>query len=399
MKTLYELPLMEPGSSEGFKVIDLNAKNTVDAGLGSEWSVKSHTLRGGLQEGVDVVEINNGKLSFAVLPTRGMGLWKGQCGDISLGWDSPVKDPVNPAFINNSEGGGIGWLKGFNEWIVRCGLSSMGAPCQDMLLDSKGHETRIPLTLHGNIANIPARSVTIEITDKAIILRGEVDETMMLGPALRLNSEIRTEFGSGRLTIRDTVTNIGNKPTEHQLLYHINYGKSLLEKGSRMLAPFKQVAPRDLRAAEDMETFDKYGAPQIGFDEQVYLYELVGKEDSLETVAMLCNAAGNQASLLRYSLKDFPCFTQWKNTAGKEDGYVTGLEPATNYPNSRRFEREKGRVLTLAGGESRSTELAIETLDGFKAIREVEAEVKELQETVQAKVHRQPFAHFSGSSS
>ena len=389
MKTLYKLPLLAPQSAEGFKAIDLND------GTKSGWSVKSYTLRGGLQEGVDVVEINNGKLSFAVLPTRGMGIWKGQCGDISLGWDSPVKDPVNPAFINQQERGGIGWLKGFNEWIVRCGLNSMGAPCTDTVLDYSGNAFDVSLTLHGNIANIPARSVSVEITEEAIILRGEVDETMMFGPALRLNTEIRTELGSGTLTITDTVTNIGDNPTEHELLYHINYGEPLLEKGSRMVAPFKQVAPRDPRAAEGIQTHDQYEASKVGFVEQAYLYELVGKRGTRETMAMLRNAAGNQASLLRYSLKDFPCFTLWKNTAGKADGYVTGLEPSTNYPNSRKFEREKGRVLTLAGGESRSTTLVIETLDTKKAIHAAEAEIKTLQKTAKAKVHPQPVARLS----
>jgi len=397
MKTLHKLHLLAPESSEGFKAINLNVKTTADAGNTSDWSVKSYTLRGGLQDGVDVVEINNGKLSFAVLPTRGMGIWKGQCGDISLGWDSPVKDPVNPAFINQLERGGCGWLKGFNEWIVRCGLNSMGAPCTDTVLDYSGNEVEVPLTLHGNIANIPARSVSIEITDEAIIVKGEVDETLMFGPALRLNTEIRTEFGSGQLTIIDTVSNIGNNPSEHELLYHINFGEPLLEKNSRMVAPFKQVAPRDPRAAEGMKTFDQYGASEIGFVEQAYMYELAGTQGNHETMAMLRNAAGNKASLLRFSLKDFPCFTLWKNTAGKADGYVTGLEPATNYPNSRRFEREKGRVLTLAGGESRSTQMVIEILDTENAIKAAEAEITTLQKTAEAKVHPQPLANFSDS--
>ena len=396
MKTIYEVDLSGSESTEPFKIINLNAKTT-DAGKGSEWSVKSYTLRGGLQEGVDVVEINNGKLSFAVLPTRGMSIWKGQCGDISLGWDSPVKDPVNPAYINELERGGLGWLKGFNEWVVRCGLNSMGAPCQDIVLDYSGNEYEVPLTLHGKIANIPARSVSIEITDEAIIVKGEVDEVLMFGPALRLNTEIRTEFGSSRLSISDTVSNIGSNPAEHEILYHINYGKSILDKGAKLVAPFKQVAPRDPRSTEGIETFDEYGAPQIGFVEQAYLYELEGKQDSRETITMLRNAAGNEASLLRYSLKDFPCFTLWKNTASKIDGYVTGLEPATNYPNSRRYEREKGRVMTLAGGESRSTQIVIEVLDNVDAIKAVEAEIDAIQKTADGKVNKQPLDHFSAN--
>ncbi|MBD5780094.1 aldose 1-epimerase family protein [Pelagicoccus sp. NFK12] len=359
------------------------------------WSVRSRTLRGGTQEGVDVVEIDNGKLSFVVLLSRGMGIWKGQNGKTRLGWDSPVKDPVHPSLVNANDCGGLGWLKGFNEWIVRCGLSSMGAPGADVLVDNNGNEMEAFLPLHGNIANLPARAACIEITAEEIILRGEVHETMMFGPALRLNTEIRTCFGSSTLTINDTVTNMGDNPAEHQLLYHVNYGQPLLEKGARFLAPFKQVAPRDPRAAEGIDHFDTFDAAVPGFVEQAYFMELAGKRGNRETLAMLKNAGGDQASLLRFSLKDFPCFTLWKNTAGERDGYVTGLEPATAYPNPRRFERQKGRVITLASGQSRSTSLIVENLDTKKAVKAAEAEIKGLQKSAKGKVSQTAIARFS----
>ena len=265
----------------------------------------------------------------------------------------------------------------------------------DTVTDYSGNEFDVPLTLHGKIANIPARAVEVEITDSEIIVRGEVDETMMFGPALRLNVEIRTEFGSGAMTIIDTVTNLGNNPQEHEMLYHINYGAPLLEEGSRIVTPFNQVAPRDPRSVEGIDTFDQYGAAQIGFVEQAYLYDLAGKGDDKETMAMLRNAEGSKASLLRYKLEDFPCFTLWKNTSGTADGYVTGLEPATNYPNSRRFEREQGRVISLAGGESRTTTLTIETMDSKEAVAAAEAEIKNLQSTAAGTVHPQPVTGMS----
>jgi hypothetical protein len=377
--------------------VDAHAVNAsvVPVEDGLNWSIRKYTLRGGLQEGVEVVEIDNGKLSFAVLPTRGMGIWKAKSGDLRLGWDSPVKDPVHPAFVRLEERGGIGWVKGFNEWIVRCGLSSMGAPCQDVILDNNGNPSEVTLPLHGQIANTPARKVSIEVTDTDIILRGEVDEAMLFGPALRLTTEIRTGFGSGALTINDTVTNIGKNPTEHELLYHVNYGSPLLEKGARLVAPFKQVAPRDPRAAEGIDNFDLYDAPVAGFVEQVYWYELAGKRRTQDTVVMLQNAKGNRASVLRYNLKDFPSFSLWKNTAAKNDGYVTGLEPGTAYPNSRTFERSKGRVLTLKGGESRSTSLTVEALGSAKSVREVKAEIQAIQKGVNPKVHAKPIRKFS----
>jgi len=393
MKTLYSIPLLTPESTEAFPAVALSGSLPNAAA----WSVRSHTLRGGLQEGVQVVEVHNGKLSFLVLPSRGMGIWKGQCGKVRLAWDSPVRDPVHPAFINEQDRGGLGWLKGFNEWFVRCGLNSMGAPGMDTVLDYSGNPYEVPLTLHGKIANLPARRVSVEVTDEYIAVRGEVDESMMFGPALRLSTEIRTAFGSGAMTITDTVSNLGDNPAEHQMLYHINYGAPLLEKGARMVAPFKQVAPRDPRSTEGIATHDRYGAPELGFVEQAYLYELAGKRGSRETLAMLRNAAGDQASLLRFSLKDFPCFTLWKNTAGKADGYVTGLEPATSYPNVRRFEREHGRVITLAGGESRTTNITIETLESKQAVAAAESEIARLQESAKGIVHPQPVPSLSGN--
>ena len=50
----------------------------IDSGVGKNgqvaWSVRKYTLRGGKQAGVDVVEVNNGKLRFTVVPTRGMNV-------------------------------------------------------------------------------------------------------------------------------------------------------------------------------------------------------------------------------------------------------------------------------------------------------------------------------------
>ena len=84
-------------------------------GLGEiqPFSVKKHTLRGGRREGVDLIVVDNGSLRFSVVPTRGMGLWKGWHLGNRLGWDSPIGDgPVNPAFVNLSAGGGLGLARG-----------------------------------------------------------------------------------------------------------------------------------------------------------------------------------------------------------------------------------------------------------------------------------------------
>ena len=90
-----------------------------------------------------------------------------------------------------------------------------------------------------------------------------------------------------------------------------------------------------------------------------------------------------------------PAFTQWKNTASVADGYVTGLEPATDYPNGKAFERAQGRLATMGPGESRRSELAIEVLDEAPAVAAVQAEIAQLQQRAERQVHSAPIAKYS----
>jgi hypothetical protein len=114
--------------------ISLKEWNLTSADIGHAfsfvaWSVRKRRLSGGRQEGVDIIEVDNRALKFTVVPTRGLSVWSARAGDLRLGWDSPVKEIVHPQFVELSEHGGHGWLNGFGEWISRCGLESMGPPC------------------------------------------------------------------------------------------------------------------------------------------------------------------------------------------------------------------------------------------------------------------------------
>ena len=119
------------------------------------YRVTKRTLRGGLSDGVDVIEVDNGLFRFIVMPTRGMGIWRASCGSVQLGWKSPAKGPVHPMFVPLWEASGLGWLSGFNELLVRCGLESNGGP--DF---APNGALRYPL--HGKIANTPANKVEVD---------------------------------------------------------------------------------------------------------------------------------------------------------------------------------------------------------------------------------------------
>ncbi len=351
-------------------------------------------LHGGRQENVDRVRVDNGVLSFTIIPTRGMNIWEAHCGDLRLGWDSPVQEIVHPQFVHLGERGGLGWLEGFGGWMCRCGLASNGAPGTDYVRSNTGSIVPVQLTLHGKVNYLPARSVEVEVTgdDPPILrIRGVVDETMMFGTQLRLTTEISSVVGSKSLEIRDTITNLGGSRQEFQILYHTNFGSPLLQEGSRFLAPLARVTPRDIQAAEGALThWNLYIGPTPGYLEQVFFLKLLGNSKGM-TETLLTNAAGSRGTSLFFSLKELPYMSLWKNTAGSREGYVTGLEPATNYPNSRSFERDSGRVPVLQGGKSYHAALTITLHTDLAAVKKAATRIKRLQGEVVPQVDLQPM--------
>jgi hypothetical protein len=332
-----------------------------------KWQVYLLRLHGGLNDGVDSIQVNNGNLKFVVVPTRGMSLWKATLGDWTIGWKSPVRGPVHPAFVDLGEPSGLGWLDGFDELLVRCGLESNGAP----EFDEKTGQLKYPL--HGRIANKPAHSVsvTFDAEKDEISVTGIVEETRFHFLKLRMTSTYTTKVGSTTIHVRDEIENLSASPAEMQLLYHVNFGVPLLDAGASLVGPFKTVVPRNAHAAESIKSWTSYQAAVPGFEEQVYFADLHGDKDN-RTRTLLKNAHGTQGVSLVYSTKELPCFSLWKNTTSEADGCVTGLEPGTNYPNPRSYEGKQGRVVKLAGGAKASFDLDLEIHGTAEAVAAAE---------------------------
>ncbi|HEV3445741.1 MAG TPA: aldose 1-epimerase family protein [Gemmataceae bacterium] len=365
-----------------------------------DWSIRKRTLRGGLRDGIDLIEVHNGALSYSILPTRGMGLWRGEYRGNFLGWRSPVLGPVHPKFVHQDERGGLGWLAGFDEWLCRCGLASNGPPGEDVYTDKSGRTIRSKLTLHGRIANQPAHFVEVRVNLEApheLSVIGQVEEGHLFFPHLALTTTLTTVPGSNRLVIHDVVENRGGEPAELQLLYHCNVGPPFLEAGSRIIAPIREMAPLTPRAAEGIDTYDTYAGPSAGFAEQVYCYDLQA-DSAGRTSALLFNAAGDRGLALRWHHKELPCFTVWRNTAALEDGYVTGLEPATNFPNFKTFERQQGRVRVLPPGGRSEFNWSMEVFDTAAGVSKMLADIVALQAHARPAIQRTPQPKFSAIS-
>lgn len=348
-------------------IFETSWKSEIAAGV----TVEKKVLQGGKSQGVDIVKIESDDFSFQVLPTRGMNIWKIRVGETVYGWQSPAKGPVHPCYVPLMEPGGLGWLDGFDEVFVRCGLESNGAPEHD----SETGQLKYPL--HGKIGNTPARVVRVSLDGDTVKVVGIVEESRFHFMKMRMTSTMSWKIGSSSLEIEDEIENLSASDHEVQMLYHINFGVPLLDAGSRFIAPLKTVVPRNDHAATSMEGWENYAGPTPGYEEQVYLLEMHGDADG-NTKTVLKNAHSTAGVAIRYNVKELPCYTVWKNTTAVEDGYVTGLEPGTNYPNPRSHEGEQGRFIRIAGNQKTSLNLGMDFLNSEGSVRAAEADVKKL---------------------
>ena len=360
----------------------------------AHWSVTQRVLKGGKQEGVRIITIDNGVLEIDIIPTRGMNVLEvrhKQHKGLRLGWNSPVKEVVHPAFIDLEGRGGLGWLDGFNELMVRCGLEFAGHPGLDKFTTNTGDSAEMELTLHGKVGNIPASRVEVIVDPSPphrIRVRGVVYERMFYGPKLKLVAEISTTPGSDTFRIDDTITNQGPSDQEFQIIYHTNFGNPLLGKGAKILTPVKSITPMNAHASKGIDHYDTYAGPTNGFIEEVYLIEPHADKDG-NTLAVLQNADGDRAASITWSTKQLPYLTIWKNTAAVDDGYVTGIEPGTGYPFNRRVERHYGRVPKLKPGAIRRFTLEFGLHVGQEAVAKKVAEVEAVAAGRKAEVIRE----------
>jgi hypothetical protein len=343
------------------------------AKAGPAWSVELRTLHGGRQEGVQVIDVDNGAMKFTIVPTRGFEIWKASVGKLRLGWDSPVKEIIHPSYIRLNDNEGRGWVAGFGGLMVRGGLASFGNPVMD------GDQQ---LTLHGHVDYIPASQVSVRFEKGKLILRGVVNDFATFGAQLQLTSEISTVIGKPEVVFDDAIANLSDAPQDVELLYHTNFGTPLLGAGAEFVAPVEIVRPINAAsAADDMADWNRYGGPHgAGYVAKVFNM-LLHHDAAGMTKAMLKSPDGGRGVLMSFDTHGLPYMSLWKNEVTARGGYVTGLEPGTGFPNTRPQERAAGRVPNLKGGEVWHTHLAIAGLTSKSEVDSAAAAIQKLAVT------------------
>ncbi|KTS73873.1 thioredoxin [Pseudomonas oryzihabitans] len=351
---------------------------------GLAFTVGMHRLSGGRQEGSVLIEIDTGALQITVVATRGMNVLRAQAGTLRLGWDSPVREVVNPAFVNLESRGGRGWLEGFNEWVARAGFEWVGQP---------GLDRGQPLTLQGRASYLPASQVVLTIDEQPphrIGLKGVLYEEAFKQADFRIDTELVTHAGATSFTLHDRLTNQGDHAAEYQVLYLSNFGPPLLGEGARFAAPVREVSPFDARARGELAEWQGYRAPTPGYGETLYnLYPW--SDDQGHSLAVLHDRSAHQGVALAFNVHELPVFTLWKNTDGKAQGYVTGLAPGTSFSYPRSQQRALGLVPRIEAGGSRDFTLEYRLLPTAAAVQQALRQVDAIQHGRPTKVRETPL--------
>ena len=140
--------------------------------LGQVASLRRYTLTDGPEQGLDVIDCDNGKLRFLINVSKACDIMQLYHKGQNLSFVSKngfTKREV--AFLNRFEGG----------MLYTCGLDSVGG--------REGYE------LHGTLHNTPSRILRATCDEDGIEVEAIIRDTALFGKHLELKRQIRTDIG------------------------------------------------------------------------------------------------------------------------------------------------------------------------------------------------------------
>lgn len=332
--------------------------------------IRAIRLDEGRARGVRAFDVRTATgMRFQCIADRALDIASLEYNGIPLAWHAPAGvaapafyDAHDPSFARNFFGG----------LVTTCGLNAFGPP---------GRDAWGEWGQHGRVNHLPAEELSHRTSWNGGVctfeISGVVREAELFGESLRLERTWRAYLGSSRIELTDRVTNEGGSSVPHMLLYHCNGGFPLLDETTRLYVSHRSVAPRDERAGEGLDVWDRGGLPDADFAEQVFVHQPLACADGWAR-ALIANFALNAPNGLALSVRFKPMqlsalFT-WRMLGVKT--YVMALEPANCATIAGRAAARAAETLPfIEPGEVRTYELTFDVLDNRQAIDAAIADV------------------------
>jgi len=328
--------------------------------------IETSVLDDGPGRGTRIAWVNTGSgLRYRVVIDRGLDIVDAFHNQHSLAWLShggvtAVRPDVNK---------GIEWLWTFpGGLLTTCGLTHAGGPESDEF-GERG--------LHGRASNLAAQLESISQPNLAtgkmdMSITAVVRESRVFGPNLELRRTLSRTLGKPPIRLHDVVTNVGNSSPPHMILYHMNYGRPLVDKGTQIVWKGRCASrgmDMDNAIFNDEHDYRTCQGPiesHRGTGEACGFIDVEPDADGMCTVGLYNEKLG-LAVATRYKKRQLPSLANWQHWGPGE--YVTGLEPGTNPPIGQGKARELQQLIHLDPGKSRTYNLEISVLSDEQNIR------------------------------
>ncbi len=278
-------------------------------------SLRRYHLMGGAQDGLEVIDCDNGRLRFLLNVSKACDVMQvyheGQ--NVSFISKNGFTKREIP-FLNRFEGG----------MLYTCGLDNAGR--------HEGYE------MHGTLHNTPAEITRAECTEGGIVIEATIRSGELFGKCLVLRRRVTSAIGGTHIVIEDTLTNEGYRPEEYCVLYHVNLGYPMLDEGARIEVGNGDYYTTNPFAEEGAGERSVMSDAIPNLPERCFFLQL------REPRAALVNERLGKVFRLSYSGDTLPHFLEWKSMAAGD--YALGLEPCST-PLDKTFTRKP-----IAPGES-----------------------------------------------
>lgn len=318
--------------------------------------IETSILDNGAGKDVRIAWFDTGSgLRFKLVLDRSMDIAEAFYANHSLAWISHAG--VTPP--DRSASSGLNWLNGFGGGLLTtCGLTHIGATEKDSA-EGRG--------LHDRISYMPAMVELISQPDlrdenPRMRITGRIFQSTVFGPQLELRRTISAKLGESKIKIEDKVSNIGNEPAPHMLLYHFNFGWPLIDEGTRIIWNGEWSSRGNSTDDEIFKNDNDFKICRGPMAEHNGSGESVAFIDITPDFSGMCECGVYNPELplalkLRFKKEQLPWLTNWQHWGRNE--YVTALEPGTHPPIGQFASREDDTLLYIQPKETRIYEVEL----------------------------------------
>lgn len=292
--------------------------------------------------GAPILMVRNPRgVSFEVLLDRALDIGWADAPGMPLAWRSS-RGPVSSSHY---EPHGSGWTRTFGGGLLTtCGLASTGLPSE---VNGLHHG------LHGRVAHIAAENERWALAqvdgELCVEITGDVLEAALGVPPLRLRRRIVASTVAPRITVTDTVTNVGHRTAGHMFRHHLNMGYPMIQPGTVIDAAADLIGEREER--DDSPEQLPWTLPEGAVVEDTESVLYFRNRSAPTTVVTLTTPQGSRCDI-EYSNEACPYLLLWRDASPGVN--VLGVEPSTSLDDGRASAEQTGDVIWLEPEESRS---------------------------------------------